>query len=267
MGDGRLIAKRRKTFLESTSDRHRPMTSASAADSNIHIAAAFSFEERNEELKEAFQLPDERHGIRIGQHIVSHSRIFPGQWLEVWHKKRVPQKPDIEQEVDVVWHTELETKCHQRDRQPARRTLLPELPSQQLSQLMDRQVRGIDDTVGMATKISETLLFKPHSFQYRKMRQQRMGPPRLRESPNEHLLTRFKKYQLDRVTKSLHSLKNPYEIRKEYALPDIDTERNILNLAPLLMTQLDKSRQKRRRQIVDTEIPDIFEALEGMRLP
>jgi hypothetical protein len=33
------------------------------------------------------------------------------------------------------------------------------------------------------------------------------------------------------------------------------------------MTQLDKGRQKSRRQIIDAEMPDIFEALEGMRLP
>jgi hypothetical protein len=68
------------------------------------------------------------------------------------------------------------------------------------------------------------------------------------------------------MTKSLNPFKNTHEIRKKHALPDIDAERNILNLAPLLMTQLDKGRQKSRRQIIDAEIPDIFEALEGMRL-
>jgi hypothetical protein len=93
-----------------------------------------------------------------------------------------------------------------------------------------------------------------------------MGPSGLRESANEHLFTSFKEYQLNRMTKSLNPFKNTHEIRKKHALPDIDAERNILNLAPLLMTQLDKGRQKSRRQIIDAEIPDIFEALEGMRL-
>ena len=49
------------------------------------------------------------------------------------------------------------------------------------------------------------------------------------------------------MTKNLNPLKNPHEIGKEHALPDIDAERNIFNLAPLLMTQLDKGRQKSRR--------------------
>jgi hypothetical protein len=69
------------------------------------------------------------------------------------------------------------------------------------------------------------------------------------------------------MTKYLNPLKNPHEIGKEHAFPDIDAERNIFNLASLLMTQLDKGRQKGRRQIVDTEIPCVFETLEGLRLP
>jgi hypothetical protein len=68
------------------------------------------------------------------------------------------------------------------------------------------------------------------------MRQEWVGPPRLRESANQHLLTSFKEYQLNRMTKNLNPPKNPHEIGKEHALPDIDAERNILNLAPLLMT-------------------------------
>ena len=128
MGDGHSISKRGKTFLESASNGHRPMTSAGAAKPNIHIAAAFSFEERNEEFKEAFQLPNERDGVRVGQHIVPHPGVFPGQWFEVGNEERVPQEPDVEQEVNVIRHAELEAECHQRDGQPARRALLSELP-------------------------------------------------------------------------------------------------------------------------------------------
>jgi hypothetical protein len=132
---------------------------------------------------------------------------------------------------------------------------------------MHRQIGCINNTVGVAPQIGETLLFKPHTLQYREMRQERVGPPRLRESANQHLLTSFKEYQLNRMTKNLNPLKNPHEIGKEYALPDIDAERNIFDLASLLMTQLDKGRQKSRRQIIDAEIPDIFETLECMRFP
>ena len=116
------------------------MTSAGAANPNIHIAAAFSFEERNEEFKKAFQLPNERDGVRIGQHIAPHPRVFSSQWFEVRNEKRVPQEPDVEQEVNVVRYAELVAECHQRDGQPVRRALLPELPDQQLSQLMHRQI-------------------------------------------------------------------------------------------------------------------------------
>jgi hypothetical protein len=112
---------------------------------------------------------------------------------------------------------------------------------------MHRQIGGIYNTVGVASKISETLFFKPHSFQYREMRQERVGPPRLRESSNENLFTRFKEYQLNRMTKRLNPFKNSHKIRKKHTLSDINAKRNILNLAPLLMTQLDKGRQKSRR--------------------
>jgi hypothetical protein len=132
---------------------------------------------------------------------------------------------------------------------------------------MHCQVRGINDTVGIAPEIDETLFFKSHSLQYRKLRQQRMGPPRLGESANQHLFTRFKKYELDLVAEGLHPLENPNKIGKEYALPDIDAERNIFDFSSLLMTELDKGRQKGRRQIVDTEISAIFKTLQGMRLP
>jgi hypothetical protein len=132
---------------------------------------------------------------------------------------------------------------------------------------MYRQIRSVDNTFRMAAQIGETLLFKPYTFQYREVRQEWMRPPRLRKSPNQHLFTGFEEYQLDRMTKSLHSLKDPYEIGKKHALPDIDAQRNILNLTPLLMTQLDKSRQKGRRQIVDAKVSCIFKALERMRFP
>ena len=95
------------------------MTSAGAANPNIHIAAAFSFKERNEEFEEAFQLPNERDGVRISQHIGPHPRVFPGQWFEVWNEERVPQEPDVEQKVNVVRHTELVAECRQRDGQSA----------------------------------------------------------------------------------------------------------------------------------------------------
>jgi hypothetical protein len=243
------------------------MTAARAADSDIHVTAALSFEERDKEFKEAFQLPDECHGIGIGQHIGSHPRIFTSQWFEVGDKKRVSQKPDVKQEIDVVWHAELETEGYQRDGQPLGGAFLPELPDQQLSQLMHCQIRGIDDTVGVAPEISETLFFKSHSLQYRKLRQQRMGSPRLRESANQDLFARFKKYELDLVTESLHPLENPHKIGKEYALPDIDAKRDVFDFSSLLMTELDKGRQKGRRQIIYTEVSAIFKTLQGMRLP
>src|SRR5215467_13731931 len=104
------------------------MTSACAANPNIYIAAAFSFKERNEEFEEAFQLPNERDSIRISQHVVSHSRVFPGQWFEIWNEERVPQEPNVEQKVDIVRHTELVAECRKRNSQPAWRPLLPEPP-------------------------------------------------------------------------------------------------------------------------------------------
>jgi hypothetical protein len=67
------------------------------------------------------------------------------------------------------------------------------------------------------------------------------------------------------MAENLYALKNPHEVRKEHTLPDIDAERNILNLPPLLMTQLNKGRQQGRRQIVDAEIPAIFKTLQRMR--
>jgi hypothetical protein len=78
------------------------------------------------------------------------------------------------------------------------------------------------------------------------MGQERMGPPRLRESTNQHLLAGFEEYQFYFVTESLNPLKNPHEIGKKHTFSDIDSEYNILNLAPLLMTQIDESRQKGR---------------------
>ena len=88
------------------------MTSAGAAKSNIHIAAAFSFEERNEKFKEGFYVSNERDGVRVGQHIVPHARVFPGQWLEVGNEEWVPQEPYVEQKINVVRHAELEAECH-----------------------------------------------------------------------------------------------------------------------------------------------------------
>ena len=116
------------------------MTSAGATNPNTDIAAAFSFEERNEEFEEAFQLANKRDGVWIGQHISSNAWVFPGQRFEFWNEEWVSQETDVKQEINFVRHTELVAECHQRDGQSARRTRLPELPIQQLSQLMHRQI-------------------------------------------------------------------------------------------------------------------------------
>src|SRR2546423_6785734 len=115
------------------------MTSARAANPNIHIAAAFSFEERNEEFEETFQLPNERDGIRIVQHVGPHPWVFSGQWFQIWNEVWVPQEPNVEQKVNVVWHPELVAECRQRDGHPEGRPFFPEPPDQQFSQIMHCQ--------------------------------------------------------------------------------------------------------------------------------
>ena len=99
------------------------------------------------------------------------------------------------------------------------------------------------------------------------MRKKWVRPPGLRESANQDLFPSLEEYQLNRMPKRFHTLKNPCEVGKEHALPDIDSKRDILNLPSLLMTELNKGRQNGGRQIINTEIPDIFKALERMRLP
>jgi hypothetical protein len=48
------------------------MTPSGATDSNIYITATLSLKEWNEKFEEAFQLPNERNGVRISQHIGPH---------------------------------------------------------------------------------------------------------------------------------------------------------------------------------------------------
>src|SRR5262249_5272331 len=57
------------------------------------------------------------------------------------------------------------------------------------------------------------------------------------------------------------------ERRQEPALPDVDDDRDLLDLRPGPQRQLRQRRDERRRQVVDAEVAEVLELANRLRFP
>ena len=93
-----------------------------------------------------------------------------------------------------------------------------------------------------------------------------MRPPRFAEAPHQRRVARFEKNQ-DRIEPRHlpQLLKHRRERRQESALTHVDDDRDLGDVAAGRQRQLGERRNQRRREVVDTEVPEIFERADCLR--
>jgi len=111
-----IQTKRRKTFPQATGNSHRSMPASGAPDGNRQITALFSLVEGNKKPHQSLKLAYQRDRIRIRQYVGANTRVVPVKRFEIGHKKWIPKKTDIEEQINVVRHAEFVSERQQGDR-------------------------------------------------------------------------------------------------------------------------------------------------------
>src|SRR5579872_1913621 len=94
---------------------------------------------------------------------------------------------------------------------------------------------------------------------------QRMFPARLRKSPHEHFIACIEEDEAVSDAVILQQLKLAEEIAEDLFAADIEHERGLAQ-TPAAADKLGELRDQSRRQVVNAEISEIFEALRGLAL-
>jgi len=170
-----MMTGRRKTFLQPLRDDDGPVAPTRAPDPDVQITAAFPFKQRNEKGKELFQSIEKALRIRILEDIPADAGIFSSERIEIGDKIRIAQEPHVEQQINVVGHSELVAEGDQRDGEAPARLLLTEMPAQQIAQVMDIEIGGIDDAICMRPDFRQPLSLETDAFQNGQLGQGRMG--------------------------------------------------------------------------------------------
>ena len=108
-----LVSLRSEALLQTQGDRDRPMSPTRAADTDVQIAAALTFKERNQELKQIIQFCDECNRVGIAKYITAYPGILPRQRLQILHEEGIAKEAHVEEKVHIIRHTKLKSEREQ----------------------------------------------------------------------------------------------------------------------------------------------------------
>ena len=137
---------------------------------------------------------------------------------------------------------------------------------ERLPQLMHRQVRRVDDVIGHRPDAVHPPALGLDPFRRRRVRRQRMRPPRFAEAPHERGVRRLEEDQ--RRVQPFHAPQLPVrlrELREKILFPDVHDDGDARDaFAP---HEIGERRNERRRNVVDAEVAEILERPDRLRFP
>ena len=150
-----------------------------------------------------------------------------------------------------------ETRTHMRARQA----------HEKLPQLVDRHVGRVDDLVREVANDVQSRAFVTNPFGDRPIRRERMRPACFAEAADERRVARFEEDQ-HRIEPGHFPQppENLRERRQKSAFADVDHDCDFVDAATGPDRQPRERGNQRRRQIVDAEVPEIFERANRLRL-
>ena len=135
-----------------------------------------------------------------------------------------------------------------------------------LAQLAQRQVRRVDDDVGLgADGIQEAPLLDDRGGDAALVGQ-RVAVAGLGEAPDEHLVTRFEEEDLRPDAAPLERAAHRPEGDRGIPRPDVEDDRDLVEPLAIVRDELREIGQELARQIVDDGVAEILEQLRGRRL-
>jgi hypothetical protein len=127
-----------------------------AADGHREVLLALLDEAGQGDLEQLAQPLHVAGGVLLGEHVVAHGRVAAGLRAQLGDPVRVGQEAHVQDHVGVQRQPVLEAEGADRDPQPGR-LAAAEGGGDLASQLVDVQVAGVDDQVGVGPQLQEQL--------------------------------------------------------------------------------------------------------------
>ena len=244
-------------------DRDRAMAPARAADADRDVQLAFLLELRQREPQQALDLLHEL-AAALGFGAEHELRDLGIAAIEVRQRRlevRVRQESNVEHEVELERQTVLEAERHERHRELAGAAVA--ILDDRL-QLMHVEVGRVDDRRAVA-QLGHQLAIAAHAID-EIIARQRMPPPRLGESPEQHLVGRVEEHHLEPMTGAAEHRDRLVPRRQVLALASIDRDRELVAVT-LVGEVIDHLRHERHRDVVDARELDVLERTQRRALP
>ena len=173
-------------------DRHRAVPSARAADRYHQVRFPLRQVLRQEVVEQRVQPLVEGVELAVAVDEVDHTAVVAGERPQVRLVVGVGQEAHVEQEIGGTRRAILEAEAHKRDQQVLRFSLLKQ-PDGMLPQLVNRELRGVENMVGHGADRRKPIALERDRFEHRPVGIERMRPSRLAEPAHQHGVRRFEK--------------------------------------------------------------------------
>jgi hypothetical protein len=127
-------------------------------------------------------------------------------------------------------------------------------------------MRRVYDNIGRALDIEQPLSLKRDAVPVGSALGQRMAAPRFIESPQKRVIRSIEEQYPVRHARVRQRAQTVFQIVEKRAAPDIDHENGVSHFSLALPEQIQYIADKRRRQVVDAVISEIFKAVERTAL-
>jgi hypothetical protein len=228
-----------------------------------HVAATLSHELVFQKEQERFDAVQVFNALLLAEDVLLDLLIPPALVTQGVYPEGVGQETEVEHHVRIERDSVLVTEGDHAYFQKNGSNVVPESAHQLLSQFMDVALGCIYYDVGAPSQGLQHPALAGDAFADAAVGMDRMGAPRLLETPYKGILVGLEEYDAIRYLAPIQFAQRFIEIFEELAAADIDNRREMIDFVVPLRAQLDHLENEGWRQVIDTKIAKILEALDG----
>jgi hypothetical protein len=248
---------------EELGDHDAPVIAAGAADCDREPRLALLDVRRDREVEELLEEVEEAAGHRLAQDVVADLLGHAGERPQLRHVIGVGDEPDVEDQVRLERHSELVAEADQLHGELVGSGRGRQLGEEPLPQLAEREVRGIDDHVGLVADRFEEAALLGDRVRDAAMVAEGMAMAGLAEAPDQDVVAGLEEDDPRLDPAPLESA--AHRPKGDLRIPAADVEHDRHAGEPRLIRrdQLGQIREELAWQVVDDEVAEILEELRG----
>src|SRR5438874_3397252 len=258
----RSEAARRHPLGQLLSDDHRAVTSTRAPDRDREVRLALLHECRQQEPEELVELGEERVALGLPEDIGAHVVVEPGLRSQRVDPVRVRQEARVEHEVDVEREAVLVAERDDR-RLQAGPSLAPEQVEQPVAQLVDVELGGVDDHVGLGLDRLEELPLALDALPYPLALGEGVTPAGVLVTADEHLVRRLEEQNANVGAGLAELVERGCELLEVGA--GANRQRDPLGRGARRLHELGHLGDEGRGKVVDDEAAQVLERVGRLR--